>query len=174
MSDATVRMTKEILGALGVPEAATSRGAMAVRCPIDGSEIARVAMAGPADYAAVSQAAHAAFLRWRELPAPKRGEFVRQTDKKMRKFEREHGQLTFSVSNDADHFEKLLAWKNAQLRRSRQPEIWARPWVRRVLEQSFTAREHGFAGYIHLKTIPGASGVRYSTQTVSATQPKAR
>jgi aldehyde dehydrogenase (NAD+) len=50
---------------------------LVVKSPIDGSEIGRIAMATPADYAAVSKAAHAAFLRWRELPAPKRGEFVR-------------------------------------------------------------------------------------------------
>ncbi|WP_395645048.1 GNAT family N-acetyltransferase [Terricaulis sp.] len=78
----------------------------------------------------------------------KRQEFVRQTDKKLRKFEREHGQLTFSVSADRAHFETLLTWKNAQLRRSGQPEIWARPWVRRVLDDCFLAREHGFAGVL--------------------------
>lgn len=78
----------------------------------------------------------------------KRSEFVRQTDKKFRKLEREHGQLTFSVSSDGAHFETLLAWKNAQLRRSGQPEIWARPWVRRVLDQCFAARAHGFTGVL--------------------------
>src|SRR5262245_50463901 len=51
---------------------------LVVRTPIDGSEIGRVRMATPADYASISKAAHAAFLRWRELPAPKRGEYVRQ------------------------------------------------------------------------------------------------
>ena len=51
---------------------------LTVRSPIDGSEIGTVLMATPQDYAAVSKAAHAAFLRWRELPAPKRGEYVRQ------------------------------------------------------------------------------------------------
>ena len=51
---------------------------LVVRTPIDGSEIGRITMATAADYAAVSKACHAAFLRWRELPAPKRGEFVRQ------------------------------------------------------------------------------------------------
>ena len=49
-----------------------------VRSPIDGSGIGRIVMATAADYAAVSKAAQAAFLRWRELPAPKRGEYVRQ------------------------------------------------------------------------------------------------
>jgi aldehyde dehydrogenase (NAD+) len=51
---------------------------LVVRTPIDGSEIARVRMAEASDYAAVSKAAHAAFLRWRELPGPQRGEFVRR------------------------------------------------------------------------------------------------
>ncbi|MFN6147635.1 MAG: aldehyde dehydrogenase family protein [Planctomycetota bacterium] len=51
---------------------------LTVRSPIDGSEIGTVQMATPQDYAAVSKAAHATFLRWRELPAPKRGEYVRQ------------------------------------------------------------------------------------------------
>jgi aldehyde dehydrogenase (NAD+) len=51
---------------------------LTVRSPIDGSEIGTVQLATPQDYAAVSKAAHAAFLRWRELPAPKRGEYVRQ------------------------------------------------------------------------------------------------
>jgi aldehyde dehydrogenase (NAD+) len=51
---------------------------LVVRTPIDGREIGRVAMATAADYAAVSAAAHAAFLRWREVPAPRRGDFVRR------------------------------------------------------------------------------------------------
>ena len=51
---------------------------LVVRSPIDGSEIGRVQMATAQDYAAASKAAHATFLRWRELPGPKRGEFVRQ------------------------------------------------------------------------------------------------
>ena len=51
---------------------------LAVRSPIDGKEVGKVRMATPADYAAVSKAAHATFLRWRELPAPQRGEYVRR------------------------------------------------------------------------------------------------
>ncbi len=56
----------------------THGGELAVRTPIDGSIVAKVQMATAADYAAASAAAHAAFLRWRDLPAPKRGEYVRQ------------------------------------------------------------------------------------------------
>ena len=46
------------------------------------------------------------------------------------------------------HFETLLNWKNAQLKRSGQPEIWARPWVRAVLERTFAAREAHFSGVL--------------------------
>ena len=56
----------------------TEGGALTVRSPIDGSTIATVQMATAADYAAASKAAHEAFLRWRNLPAPQRGEFVRR------------------------------------------------------------------------------------------------
>ena len=56
----------------------TKGGELTVRTPIDGSVIGTVQMADAKDYARCSQAAHAAFLRWQQLPAPKRGEYVRQ------------------------------------------------------------------------------------------------
>lgn len=83
----------------------------------------------------------------------KRGEFVRQSDKKLRKFEREQGALTFGVSTDPAHFETMLAWKNAQLMRSGQPEIWARPWVRAVLDRTFAARDTHFSGVLFTLSI---------------------
>ena len=49
-----------------------------VRSPATGEEIGRVRQAGPAEYERVVAAAHAAFLRWRALPAPRRGELVRR------------------------------------------------------------------------------------------------
>ncbi|MEC7724182.1 MAG: aldehyde dehydrogenase family protein, partial [Planctomycetota bacterium] len=46
--------------------------------PVNGKEVGKVRMATPADYAAISKKAHATYLKWRELPAPQRGEYVRQ------------------------------------------------------------------------------------------------
>jgi aldehyde dehydrogenase (NAD+) len=66
---------------------------LVVRSPVDGTEIGRVTMATAADYAAVSKAAHAAFLRWRELPAPKRGDYVRQIGEAFRAQKELLGQL---------------------------------------------------------------------------------
>jgi aldehyde dehydrogenase (NAD+) len=56
----------------------TAGKTLEVKSPIDGSVVASVQMATAADYAAASAAAHAAFLRWRTVPAPVRGEYVRK------------------------------------------------------------------------------------------------
>jgi aldehyde dehydrogenase (NAD+) len=45
--------------------------------PTSGGVLARVKTAGAEDYLAVSSATHAAFERWRMVPAPRRGEVVR-------------------------------------------------------------------------------------------------
>jgi len=52
-------------------------GALSVRSPIDGSEIGQLAEQTAEDVAAAIGRAHAAFLAWREVPAPRRGELVR-------------------------------------------------------------------------------------------------
>ena len=64
-----------------------------VRSPVDGKQVGQVRMATKADYAAVSKAAHAAFLRWRELPAPERGEYVRRIGNAFREHKELLGKL---------------------------------------------------------------------------------
>ncbi len=64
-----------------------------VRSPVDGAEVAAVRMADADDYAAVSDAAHAAFLRWREVPAPQRGEYVRRIGNAFREHKELLGRL---------------------------------------------------------------------------------
>lgn len=49
-----------------------------LHCPIDGREIGSTADATAAQVDHVIARAHAAFLQWRTVPAPKRGELVRQ------------------------------------------------------------------------------------------------
>lgn len=71
----------------------------------------------------------------------RRSEFVRQCDKKARKFERAYTDIEFrACSRERADFETLLAWKNAQLKRSRQPETWAMPWVSQVMNACFDTR----------------------------------
>jgi len=61
-----------------------SGGTLEVRSPIHGKVIGTVQKATAEEYAQVSKAAHEAFLRWREVPAPQRGEFVRRIGEAMR------------------------------------------------------------------------------------------
>ena len=86
----------------------------------------------------------------------RRAEFVRQTDKKLRKLKRERGHVEFRAAS-AEHadFETLLAWKNAQLARSGQPRIWAAPWVRATLDRCFARRDANFGGALFTLSVEG-------------------
>ncbi|MCB0819827.1 MAG: aldehyde dehydrogenase family protein [Bacteroidetes bacterium] len=61
--------------------------------PVDGSLIARVKTAGEYDYEMVVNKAQEAFKAWRQVPAPKRGEIVRQMGDKLREKKQALGQL---------------------------------------------------------------------------------
>jgi len=61
--------------------------------PIDGSLLGKVRQATPEDYELAVTAAHKAFLAWRDVPAPKRGEVVRQLGNALRELKTELGQL---------------------------------------------------------------------------------
>ena len=86
--------TRDLLSHCGVAEAVFSaRQGMTVRSPINGQAIARIAEAGAKDVAAAVGRAHAAFLDWRHVPAPKRGELVRLFGDELRKSKAELGRL---------------------------------------------------------------------------------
>src|ERR1700757_1568970 len=61
--------------------------------PVDGKLIASVKTATQADYDKAMKAASEAFLYWRTIPAPKRGEIVRQFGDKLRQHKTELGKL---------------------------------------------------------------------------------
>jgi aldehyde dehydrogenase (NAD+) len=61
--------------------------------PATGRPIARVRLASAEDYERVVEAAGAAFLAWREVPAPRRGEVVRQLGEALRARKKELGLL---------------------------------------------------------------------------------
>ena len=66
---------------------------LAPASPIDGRVIARVLQASIHDYDQVAAQAGEAFLQWRMMPAPKRGEIVRQIGEAVRARKRELGAL---------------------------------------------------------------------------------
>ncbi|NLL29415.1 MAG: aldehyde dehydrogenase family protein [Bacteroidales bacterium] len=61
--------------------------------PIDNSEIAKVKNATIDDYEKVMKTAQEAFLQWRKVPAPKRGEIVRQIGLALREAKEDLGYL---------------------------------------------------------------------------------
>ena len=69
-----IGIAAEVLDQLNV---VANEGDLVAISPIDGSEIGRVCTTSPADVAAAVAAAQAAFIHWRAVPAPRRGELVR-------------------------------------------------------------------------------------------------
>ncbi len=63
---------------------ASTTGDLPVHSPIDGSQIGSVTTATPADVDLACAKANEAFLAWRTVPAPRRGELVRQLGNALR------------------------------------------------------------------------------------------
>jgi aldehyde dehydrogenase (NAD+) len=75
----------ELLERLGVDPSTVSEGDLAVRTPITGEELARVARTDAAATDAAVARAAGAFESWREVPAPARGELVRLLGEELRR-----------------------------------------------------------------------------------------
>jgi aldehyde dehydrogenase (NAD+) len=75
----------ELLSELGVERSAYERGTLEVRTPISGETIANCRTASIADTQRAIREAHDAFLEWRNVPAPRRGELVRLLGEELRK-----------------------------------------------------------------------------------------
>ena len=94
---------KEALSKLGIKEInnGTSTGSNSFAngeviesySPVDGTLIAKVKSSTKEDYEAAMAKATEAFKSWRLVPAPKRGEIVRQMGEELRKYKEPLGQL---------------------------------------------------------------------------------
>jgi aldehyde dehydrogenase (NAD+) len=104
MTETTTTEIQEILSQLGIEEmnngASTGGKWFKTRgeqidsiSPVDGKLIASVNAATEADYEAVILKAQEAFLEWRMMPAPKRGEIVRQLAERIRFYKEPLGKL---------------------------------------------------------------------------------
>ena len=74
----------DILTAAGLAPADLEGGDLAVSAPADGSEVARVRTSSVAETEAMIAKGKAAFLAWRDVPAPRRGELVRLLGEELR------------------------------------------------------------------------------------------
>ncbi|MFT7620247.1 MAG: aldehyde dehydrogenase (NAD+) [Planctomycetota bacterium] len=69
------------------------QGQITSSTPVDGSDIAKVQMHGLEAYEALMSGADVAFKKWRMMPAPQRGEIVRQIGNALREKKAELGAL---------------------------------------------------------------------------------
>ncbi len=83
----------DLMARLGVEERYFTRGDLTVTTPIDGSEIAQVATDDSAVITTKIERAHQAFLKWRTVPAPRRGELVRLLGEELRNHKDGLGRL---------------------------------------------------------------------------------
>ena len=82
-----------ILARLGVQETAFARAGLAARSPITGELIAHLPETSQEQASAAIGRAAQAFATWREVPAPRRGEFVRLLGEELRAAKADLGRL---------------------------------------------------------------------------------
>ena len=82
-----------LLEALGVSATQLSGGTLACSSPITGEVIANIEETSLAETGRIIEQAHAAFLEWRTVPAPRRGELVRLLGNELRASKTELGRL---------------------------------------------------------------------------------
>ncbi|PKO60535.1 MAG: aldehyde dehydrogenase family protein, partial [Betaproteobacteria bacterium HGW-Betaproteobacteria-18] len=83
----------QLLASLGVNQAALTHGDLPSVSPIDGAVIGRVPMTHVPDVAHAGERAHTAYMRWRLVPAPQRGELVRLLGNELRSHKQALGEL---------------------------------------------------------------------------------
>ena len=83
----------DILGRLGVDRATLAGGSLVARSPLTGEETARLAETDVGSAAAAIERAHAAFLAWRLVPGPRRGELMRLLGEELRTAKDDLGRL---------------------------------------------------------------------------------
>ena len=87
------KLANDILASLGVELDAVVSGGITVRSPIDGSVLANLRADTAEQVTQKITAAQAAFLVWRNVPAPRRGELVRLLGEELRANKTALGQL---------------------------------------------------------------------------------
>ncbi|MDR3665855.1 MAG: aldehyde dehydrogenase family protein, partial [Ignavibacteriaceae bacterium] len=69
------------------------QGELKIYSPADGKLIASVYLASSDDYDKIIQIGQDSFYKWRKIPAPKRGDIVRQIGLKLREYKQPLGTL---------------------------------------------------------------------------------
>ena len=78
--------------------------------PATGEALARIIQATPETYEKVASTAQDAFLKWREVPAPKRGEIIRDLGDALRELKEPLGDL---VTVEMGKISRRRAWRSS-------------------------------------------------------------
>ena len=92
-TDTLANEVASLLAGFGIAPELLSAGSFAVASPIDGSRIAALRPHAPRDLDHMIAAAERAFLLWRAVPAPRRGELVRLYAEELRRHKPALGRL---------------------------------------------------------------------------------
>jgi len=92
-TDTLAKQTESLLGDFGIDRGILTEGDLAVVSPIDGTRIASLRRNTPDDLDRMIAAAERAFLMWRTVPAPRRGELVRLYAEQLRQHKTALGRL---------------------------------------------------------------------------------
>ncbi|MDN5788830.1 aldehyde dehydrogenase family protein, partial [Pseudorhodobacter sp.] len=87
------KLTEETLNRIGVDKAAWTSGGLVVESPVTGEKIANVPMTSIAEVGDVVAGAREAFLEWRKVPAPRRGELIRLLGEELRASKDDLGKM---------------------------------------------------------------------------------
>lgn len=82
-----------LLTSCGVTHESYTHGPLVVHSPIDGNEIARVSITTPEQAQGLITEAHHAYIKWRSIPAPRRGELIRLFGEELRHNKTELGNI---------------------------------------------------------------------------------
>ena len=93
MSSTLATETRALLARLGVPESAFAPSGLPSRSPITGETLLHVRETSTGETTAAIGRAAAAFLQWRDMPAPRRGELVRLLGEELRAAKADLGLL---------------------------------------------------------------------------------
>ena len=85
--------TQDLLRSFGLDAGTLPAGGLPVRSPIDGARLADLRPHGADDARRMIAQAHEAFLAWRQVPAPRRGELVRLLGDELRAHKQALGRL---------------------------------------------------------------------------------
>lgn len=86
-------VTEELLTALGIAPGAYAKGEIRARTPITGETLGHISSITKDEASAIVEKSHRAFLEWRDVPGPQRGELIRLLGEELRANKETLGRL---------------------------------------------------------------------------------